>query len=323
MSTRPPAIDATGLGRDYGSTRALEALDLTVPAAAIVGLVGPNGAGKTTTMLVLATLLRPSRGVARVFGHDIVSGRTAIRRHLGLIFQEASIDGLLTVEENLLFAARLSGLGAPAARRAVSDVIDRTGLGERRSQPARHLSTGWRRLTDLARAILHRPDLLLLDEPTVGLDPEHRDRAWTLLEAERRERGMTIVFSTHYLAEAEVCDRVVLLARGRVVGSDTPAGLKATLGDEVVEIEGPDASRVLAALKNLVTVRVTIRTERGYRIGIAGRRDGLADIGALPSGLVRFTIRPATLDDVYFARTQVADVVNSPSSVPAGAASTR
>lgn len=322
MSTRSAAIEAIGLGRDYGSTRALETLDLTVPAGAIVGLVGPNGAGKTTTMLLLATLLRPSRGVARVFGHDIVSDRTAIRRHLGLVFQEASIDGLLTVEENLLFAARLAGLRGALARQAVSDVIERTGLAQRRSQPARQLSTGWRRLTDLARAILHRPNLLLLDEPTVGLDPEHRDRAWTLLESERRERGMTIVFSTHYLAEAEVSDRVVLLAHGRVVGNDTPGALKAMLGDEVIEIEGPDASRLLAALKTLATVRVTIKTERGYRIGIAGPRDGLAELGGSASGLVRFTIRPATLDDVYFARTQVARAVQPPSPLAAEAAST-
>src|SRR5437867_740790 len=136
-SARPPAIETIGLGRDYGSTRALETLDLLVPAGAIVGLVGPNGAGKTTTMLLLATLLRPSRGSARLFGHDITRDRTAIRRHLGLVFQEASIDGLLTVEENLLFAARLAGLRGSAARRAVIDVVERTGLAERRSQPAR------------------------------------------------------------------------------------------------------------------------------------------------------------------------------------------
>jgi ABC-2 type transport system ATP-binding protein len=273
-------------------------------------------------MLLLATLLRPSRGVARVFGHDVRTARTAIRRRLGLVFQEASIDGLLTVEENLLFAARLAGLGGSTARRAVDEVIARTGLDQRRSQPARQLSGGWRRLTDLARAMLHRPDLLLLDEPTVGLDPEHRDRAWTLLESERRERGMTIVFSTHYLAEAEVSDRVVLLARGRVVGSDTPSALKAMLGDEVIEFEGPDAPRLLTALKALANVRVTIKTERGYRIGIAGRRDGLAELGGSAAGLVRFTIRPATLDDVYFARTQVAEAVQPASPVAAEAAST-
>ena len=304
MSTRSPAIEAVGLGRDYGSTRALDALDLMVHPGAIVGLLGPNGAGKTTTMLLLGTLLRPSRGAARLFGHDVTLDRTAIRRRLGLVFQEASIDGLLTVRENLLFAARLAGLGGAVARRAVADVVERMGLTGRASQPARQLSSGWRRLTDLARAMVHRPDLLILDEPTVGLDPEHRERAWILLEAERRERGTTIVFSTHYLAEAEGCDRVVLLANGRSVGNDDPAALKATIGEEVIEIEGPDAPRLLAALQDLVSVRLTIKTERGYRIGIAGRPDDVMKLGGLGSRLFRFTIRPATLDDVYFARTQ-------------------
>ncbi len=124
----PFAIEAVGLGRDYGATRALEALDLVVPAGSFVGLLGPNGAGKTTGMLLLGTLLRPTRGGARVFGHDIVRNRTAVRRRLGLVFQEASVDGLLTVEENLLFAARLAGLTGPAARRAVKDALRRTGL---------------------------------------------------------------------------------------------------------------------------------------------------------------------------------------------------
>ena len=304
LNASPLAIEAIGLGRDYGSTKALDAFDLVVPAGAIVGLLGPNGAGKTTTMLLLATLLRPSRGVARVFGQDVTRARAGIRGRLGLVFQEASIDGLLTVQENLLFAARLAGLSGRTARSAVADVLARTGLRERASQPARQLSSGWRRLADLARALVHRPDLLILDEPTVGLDPEHRDRAWRLLEAERRERGTTIVFSTHYLAEAEGCDRVELLANGRSVGSDTPATLKAMLGDEIVEIEGPGAHHLLAALREAADVRITIQTERGYRVGIVGRRGGLSKLGSLPPGVVRLTIRPATLDDVYFARTQ-------------------
>jgi ABC-2 type transport system ATP-binding protein len=303
----PPAIDAVGLGRDFGSTRALEALDLDVPSGALVGLLGPNGAGKTTAMLLLATLLRPSRGSARLFGHDIVRERTAVRRHLGLVFQEASVDGLLTVEENLLFAARLAGFRNPAARRAVGETMERVGLSASASKPARQLSTGWRRLIDLARATLHRPALLILDEPTVGLDPEHRDRAWRLLETERRERGATVLFSTHYLTEAEGCDRVVLLARGRVVASDTPTALKATLGDEVVEVEGPDAQRWLPGLRDLVDVRLVIKTERGYRIGIVGSTEGLTRLAGLAPKLVRLTVRPATLDDVYFAKTQIAD----------------
>src|SRR4029453_6766386 len=127
--------------------------------------------------------------------------------------QEARISGRLAVRENLLFAVRLAGLSGQTAHHRVAEVIERTGLSQRAAQPARQLSTGWRRLTDFARALVHRPDLLILDEPTVGLDPEHRDRAWRLLEAERRERGTTVLFSTHYLAEAEGCDRVILLAR--------------------------------------------------------------------------------------------------------------
>src|SRR5688572_30296124 len=127
MDTSPPAIEAVGLGRDYGSTKALDTLDLVVPAGTIVGLLGPNGAGKTTTMLILGTLLTPSRGVARLFGQDIAHQRRVVRRRLGLMFQEASIDGLLTVQENLLFAARLAGLGGASARQAVADVLERAG----------------------------------------------------------------------------------------------------------------------------------------------------------------------------------------------------
>ncbi|MGH7581106.1 MAG: ATP-binding cassette domain-containing protein, partial [Gemmatimonadales bacterium] len=177
------AIETEGLGRDYGDVRALEGLDLAVARGAVVGLLGPNGAGKTTAMLLLATLLSPTRGGARVFGHDVARERAAVRRRLGLLFQETSVDGLLTVEENLLFAARLAGVGGRLARAAVSDAIERMGLGSRARQVARELSGGWRRMLDIARATLHRPDLLILDEPTVGLDPEHRDAIWTLLDA--------------------------------------------------------------------------------------------------------------------------------------------
>src|SRR5262249_40165940 len=277
MDPCPLTIEAVALGRDYGSTRALGALDLRVSPGTMVGLLGPNGAGKTTAMLLLATILTPSRGTARVFGYDVIRERRPIRRRLGLVFQEPSIDGLLTVEENLLFAARLAGLNRESARRAVVAAIVRGGLASHASKPARHLSTGWRRLTDLVRALLHGPDLLILDEPTVGLDPEHRDRAWKLLETERAERGTTIVFSTHYLAEAEPCDHVVLLANGRVVGTGAPSALKSTVGAEVIEIEGHDVAR----LNEVVTVRAMVKTERGYRIGVEGPRERLAQLAGM------------------------------------------
>jgi ABC-2 type transport system ATP-binding protein len=298
------AIETEGLGRDYGEVRALEALDLEVPRGAVVGLLGPNGAGKTTAMLLLATLLSPTRGGARVFGHDVVRERAAVRRRLGLLFQETSVDGLLTVEENLLFAARLAGLGGRPARAAIADTMKRIGLESRAGQAARELSGGWRRLLDIARATLHRPDLLILDEPTVGLDPEHRDTIWTLLDAERREHGTTVFFSTHYLTEAEPADRVVLLARGRVVAHGVPGALRAELGEEIAEIEGAGAERLTSALRGLGAARVVLRTGRGVRVGIAGERQAVVELAARAPGIDRFGLRPTSLEDVYFARTQ-------------------
>ena len=298
------AIEAEGLGRDYGSTRALDALDLSVPAGSLIGLVGPNGAGKTTAMLLLATLLAPTRGTARVFSHDVARDRAGVRRRLGLVFQEPSVDGLLTVEENLRFAGSLAGLAGAAAHGAIQQTLTRTGLGSRARQPARQLSGGWRRLADIARATLHQPDLLILDEPTVGLDPEHRDRMWSLLDAERRDRGATILFSTHYLSEAEPADRVVMLARGAVVADESPATLRAALGEQVAEIDGPGADALVGELRRIGLVLLAHRAERGWRVGLSGSRERITELAATAPGIARLAIRPPTLEDVYFARTQ-------------------
>ena len=304
MSPGEPAIHTEGLGRDYGAVRALDSLDLDVPPGALVGLLGPNGAGKTTAMLLLATLLAPTRGSARIFGHDTVRERRAVRRRLGLVFQETSVDGLLTVEENLRFAGRLAGLGGRELRGAVATAIERAGLGPRAREPVGRLSGGWRRLADIARATLHRPDLLILDEPTVGLDPEHRELVWRILASERRERGTTILFSTHYLSEAEPAERVVLLSRGRAVANDTPTALRAAVGAEVAEIEGPGAERLVRALRGLGATTAVLRTEQGYRVGIGGPREAVVELAGGAPGIERLALRPATLEDAYFASTQ-------------------
>jgi ABC-2 type transport system ATP-binding protein len=191
----------------------------------------------------------------------------------------------------------------------VSDTIERIGLGPRARRPARELSGGWRRLLDIARATLHQPDLLILDEPTVGLDPEHRDATWSLLDGQRRVHGTTVLFSTHYLAEAEPADRVVLLAHGKVVAEDTPGALRAELGEGIAEIEGPGAERLARALRGLGAARVVLRTGRGYRVGIAGEREPVVELAGKAPGIERFTLRPTSLEDVYFARTQDAGEV--------------
>ena len=304
MSGSPPAIEAERLGRDYGNLRALDALDLMLAPGQVLGLLGPNGAGKTTAMLVLATLLAPTRGRARVFGCDVLRERRAVRRRLGLVFQETTLDGLLTVSENLLFAARLAGLDSSAAKKAVAEGLEWSGLGPYAGMQARALSGGWRRITDLARALLHQPDLLILDEPTVGLDPEHRDRVWSLLEMRRREHGTAILFSTHYLPEADSADRVVLLAGGTVVASDAPSALTASIGSEVAEIDGPGAERLVGMLSEKGVTKTRIQTERGYRVGLTDHRNVVIQTAAAGDGIIRFALRPATLEDVYFAKTQ-------------------
>jgi ABC-2 type transport system ATP-binding protein len=300
----PAVIETERLGRDHVHIRALDALDLEVTRGSMVGLLGPNGAGKTTTMLLLATLLAPSRGAARIFGADVTRERRGVRRRLGLVFQESTVDGLLTVSENLLFAARLMGVGGAAARKAVAGAVEWSGLADRARTPARQLSGGWRRVLDIVRSLLHQPDLLILDEPTVGLDPEHRERVWSLLENRRREHGTTVLFSTHYMQEAEPADRVVLLSRGKVVACGAPSELQAEIGVEVAEIEGTGAERLVKALTGLGATRTKVRTERGYRVGLTGARDAVVELAGTAPGIDRFVLRRPSLEDVYFTRTQ-------------------
>ena len=298
------AISAVGLGRDYGRTTALGRLDLEVAPGALVGLLGPNGAGKTTTMLLLATLLAPTRGHAALFGHDLLTARAAARRTLGLVFQETTVDGLLTVEENLRFAGRLQGLEGERLATAVHDALQRTGLHAQRAVRTARLSGGWRRLADVARATLHHPQLLILDEPTVGLDPEHRELLWRFLADERRTRGTTILFSTHYLTEAEPADRVLLLARGAAVADGTPAALQHAIGITVVEVEGPGADAALQRFTLAGLVTSVITREHGLHLGLG--LDAAAashQLGDFPA-LTRRVVRAPTLDDAYFAATR-------------------
>jgi ABC-2 type transport system ATP-binding protein len=298
-----PAIEAAGLGRDYGATRALDALDLVVPPGALVGLLGPNGAGKTTAMLLLATLLAPTRGTARIFGHDVTRARRVARERLGLVFQEPTVDPFLTVRENLEFAGRLAGVAPRELARAITAALERMGLAPRADQLARELSGGWRRLADIARATLHAPALLILDEPTVGLDPEHRARLWAFLDGERRARGTTVLFSTHYLDEAEPADRVLLMAAGRVVADGTPAAMLAPFGGAVLEVAGPGATAFAAALRDEGIARLVVATGGAVRIGLDGRREHALERAAAADGITRAVLRAPTLEDAYFART--------------------
>ena len=206
--------------------RALGALDLTVRRGEFFGFLGPNGAGKTTTIHLLATLLRPTRGSAVVEGRDVIREPLAVRRCIGLVFQESTLDRDLTAEQNLAFAARLYGLERSVARQRIGELLERFQLEGRRRDLVRDLSGGMRRALDIARGILHRPSLLFLDEPTLGLDPANRRRTWEFLHGLRESEAMTFFLTTHYLEEAAGCDRAAILHRGELAALGTPAELK-------------------------------------------------------------------------------------------------
>jgi ABC-2 type transport system ATP-binding protein len=233
--TPAPAIEARGLGKDFGPVRALESLDLDVAAGEFFALLGPNGAGKTTAVHLFATLLSPTRGSARVVGHDVVRDGLAVRRSIGLVFQEPTLDRDLSVVENLRFAARLWNIPARVAEPRINALLDQFGLEPRRDLPVRTLSGGQRRSADIARGLLAEPRLLFLDEPTAGLDPHARRALWESMHRLRAERGVTVVLTTHYIEEAEPCDRVALLNRGRLAALGTPAELKRRAGTATLE----------------------------------------------------------------------------------------
>lgn len=236
------AIEVAGLSHSYGSVQALERVDLSVPRGRFVALLGPNGAGKTTLVHILCTLLRPSDGDARVAGHDVRRVPRAVRRSLGLVFQEPSLDDRLTVFENLIFHARLYGVRRRDRRPRAWAALALVELSDWANATVATLSRGMKRRLEIGRAMLHDPSLLILDEPTTGLDVQSRRRIWAYLDELRRERGVTLLLTTHQIGEAEGADTVAVIDHGRLQAVDTPANLRRRLGQQLVSLQVSDAA---------------------------------------------------------------------------------
>ena len=246
------AIRTTHLSKAYGELQAVDRLQLAIPEGQFFGLLGPNGSGKTTTIHMLTTLARPTSGQASVAGHDVLRESVAVRREVGLVFQESALDRTLTVDENLRFAGMLRNLSRATIRERSDELLDLFNLRERRRMKVAALSGGMRRALDIARGVLHRPRILFLDEPTLGLDVSSRRAIWRFIAQLRREEGMTVFLSTHYLEEVEACDQVAFLASGRVIGTGAPQYLVQQFGHYVLEIDGDD----LDALARLLAPRL-------------------------------------------------------------------
>jgi len=310
-STNDAAVAAAGLVKRYGDREALAGIDLAVPRGICFGLLGPNGAGKSTTVGVLTTLIAPTAGTATLLGHDVVRERAAVRRSLGVVFQEPALDPELTPREQLTLHARLFHLASPADRAA--DWIERLGLGEHADRPVRALSGGLRRRVEIARGLLNRPGVLFLDEPTTGLDVAARARIWEELRALRRGGDTTLFLTTHSMEEADaLCDEIAIVDAGRIVAAGTPAALKEELGGDVVTLvlERPErAVERLAAQAGVHSVAVESAPGPGkpgaVRITVSDgtrRLAGLLDC-ARDAGVLEVDLRRPTLEHVFLHHT--------------------
>jgi ABC-2 type transport system ATP-binding protein len=302
VATAVPAIAAFGLGREFGAVTAVDAIDLEVQAGEFFGFLGPNGAGKTTTIRMLTTLLRPSRGSARVAGEDVQANPLGVRRQIGVVFQETTLDLDLTAEENLRFCTRLYGMSRKESALRIDEALELFDLAERRRQRVRAFSGGMRRALDLARGILHRPSILFLDEPTLGLDPTQRRRIWEFLRRLGSESDTTLFLTTHYLEEADPCDRVAIVDKGRIVALGEPATLKRRLRRDSIELSA-DRSDGLAARVHELTGVEPHATAHGLSLIVDDAASLLPLLLPLTREGVEVRVSRPTLEDVFVALT--------------------
>jgi ABC-2 type transport system ATP-binding protein len=302
----PTAIVVEDLGKRYGDVVALDGISLQVPTGTVFGLLGPNGAGKTTAVRVLTTLIHPDRGRASVLGHDVVKEAGAVRRSIGLAGQFAAVDGNLTGRENLRLIGKLTHIPKEQVRARSADLLERFGLADAADRPVRTYSGGMRRRLDLAAALVHRPPVLFLDEPTTGLDPLSRSDLWDMIR-ELVADGTTVLLTTQYLDEADrLANRIAVIDKGRVIAEGTPAELKGKLGDTVVELGFGDpaiARRAKALLAThdpeLEDSLVRLSSSEGPKVLV----DVLRRLDAEQLSPATLAVRDPSLDDVFLALT--------------------
>jgi ABC-2 type transport system ATP-binding protein len=306
----PIAIEARGLARSFGKTRALDGVDLRIEQGTVYGLLGPNGAGKTTTIRILATLLKPDRGTAKVLGHDVVSDAAEVRRKVSLTGQYASVDEELTGVENLVLVGRLLGLPWTQARTRAAELLEAFGLADAAGRLVRTYSGGMRRRIDIAASLVTIPEVLFLDEPTTGLDPRARNQVWELVRRIAAE-GTTVLLTTQYLDEADrLAARLAVVDHGRVIAEGTSRDLKASVGANAVHVRlGSAGQREAAvALVRRVLGDGVIPSGDGVvvaaRIAHAGQAaEILAALSASAVDVVEFSVGTPSLDEVFLALT--------------------
>ncbi|GAA2753431.1 ATP-binding cassette domain-containing protein [Amnibacterium kyonggiense] len=309
-STTAPAIEAVGLVKVFGDNRAVDGVDLVVQPGSVYGVLGPNGAGKTTTISMLATLLKPDGGSARVLGHDVVKEAATVRGLIGVTGQYASVDETLSATENLVVFGRLLGLSGKQARAKAVDLLDRFSLTEAAKRPLKKFSGGMRRRLDLAASLIAQPPLIFLDEPTTGLDPRTRAQMWDTIR-ELVQTGSTVLLTTQYLDEADqLADRIAVIDRGRVVAEGTSDDLKASVGTASLQlrlVEPADLAVAEARIRARVGVQPVASAERAWLTVPLQDPDRVTDllVDLRDAGirLAEFGVQKPTLDEVFLAIT--------------------
>ena len=291
------------LSRRFGDITAVDGISFEVGEAEIFGFLGPNGAGKTTTISMLCTLLTPTAGRATIGGHDIVDDPGGVRREIGIVFQDSTVDERLTARENLVFHGELFGMGKQDIRPRAEQLMERVGLLDRADDTVITFSGGMRRRLEVARGLMHWPSVLFLDEPTVGLDPQTRRSIWAYARSLRDTEGVTIFLTTHYMDEAEACDRVAIMDYGKIIALDTPDRLKARLGGDVVSIAGPDNEALAREVRESFEVEPRIEND-AVEFNVEQGGEFLPILLARIQGEVRSVgIRAPTLEDVFVSMT--------------------
>jgi len=298
-----PAISVSALTKRYGEIEAVRGIDFEVSTGETFGFLGPNGAGKSTTIKILCTLADPASGTARVAGHDVVKERDTVRRNIGLVFQDTTLDNYLTGEQNLRFHADLYGVPKAAFGPRLRQVLEMVGLWDRRGGVVSTYSGGMQRRLEIARGLLHAPRVLFLDEPTVGLDPQTRASIWEYINDLKTREDITIFLTTHYMDEAENCDRIAIMNQGRIVALDTPEALKAAVGKDRVQITTADDEAAIASLRSTFGIEAGMHSGEVTFAVPDGERFVPRLFAELGVPIRSVSVASPSLDDVFLSHT--------------------
>ncbi len=300
---RVPAIVVRELTKDFGEVKAVRGVDFEVATGEVFGFLGPNGAGKTTTINMLCTLAKPTTGSATVAGHDVVTERDDVRRNIGLVFQDPTLDGYLTGEQNLKLHAELYGVQSQLVVPRMRQVMTMVGLWDRKDSPVATYSGGMRRRLEIARGLMHSPRVLFLDEPTIGLDPQTRRSIWTYIRELKQREEITIFMTTHYMDEAEWCDRIAIMDHGEIVALDAPETLKEQVGTDRVTIHTDDDQAAIAAIRERFGIEAKV-SEGAVTFGVPGGEEFVPRLFAeLGIPIKAVSVSRPTLDDVFMSYT--------------------